>query len=190
MNNVLSDSVLVLNKNWQAIDTMNVETAFCNLVRGVATAIDTDTMRPVNFEEWRTLAIRENDKSVGTTRGRVRVPTVIACVSFDRMPKKTPKLTTANVRKRDGNRCGYTNRLLGPGEGNLDHVVPQSRGGKTTWENLTWCDKNVNQTKGDKTPEEAGLKLVRKLRALREVPAMLLIEPRPDKPEWNAFLIC
>lgn len=189
MNSVLTDSVLVLNRNWQAIDTMNVETAFCNLVRGVATAIDTDTMRPVTFDEWRNLPIRETDKSVGTTRGPVRVPTVIACVSFDRMPKKTPKLTTANVKKRDGNRCQYTNRVLGPGEGNLDHVIPQSRGGPNTWENLVWSDKKINQLKGDKTPEEAGLKLQRRPRALREVPAMLLIDRRPDKPEWDQFLV-
>jgi len=189
MNSVLTESVLVLNKNWQAIDTMNVETAFCNLVRGVATAIDTDSMRPVTFDEWRTLPIREGDRSVGTTRGPVRVPTVIACVTFARMPKKTPKLTTANVKKRDGNRCQYTNRLLGPGEGNLDHVIPQSRGGQSTWENLAWCDKKINQIKANKTPEEAGLKLVRKPKALREVPATLLIEPRADRPEWDPFLI-
>lgn len=187
--NVLQDTVLVLNRNWQAIDTMSVETAFCNLVRGVATAIDTDTLKPVTFEEWRTLPIRPADKAIGTTRGPVRVPTVIACVTFAKMPKKSPKLTTENIRRRDGNRCQYTNRVLGPGEGNLDHVIPQSRGGKNTWENLAWCDKKVNQEKADKTPEEAGLKLIRRPKAPATVPASMLIERRPDKPEWNHFLI-
>lgn len=189
MNNVLNDTVLVLNRNWQAIDTMSVETAFCNLVRGVATGIDTDLMRPVTFAEWRLLPIRANDRSIGTTQGPVRVPTVIACVTYAHMPKKTPKLTTANIRKRDQNRCQYTDRLLGPGEGNLDHIVAQSRGGQDSWENLVWCDRKVNQKKGDKSPEEVGLRLIRKPRALKQVPAMLLIEPRPDKPEWNHFLI-
>lgn len=187
--NVLQDTVLVLNKNWQAIDTMSVETAFCNLFRGVATAIDMEYLRPVAFEEWRTLPIRENDKAIGTTHGLVRVPTVIACVSFDKMPKKTPKLTSDNVRKRDGNRCQYTNRLLGPGEGNLDHVIPESRAGSKSWENLVYCDRKINEMKANKTPEEAGLTLVRRPKAPLKVPAMLLIEKRLDKPEWNHFLI-
>jgi 5-methylcytosine-specific restriction endonuclease McrA len=187
--NVLQDTVLVLNKNWQAIDTMSVETAFCNLFRGVATAIDTDSLKPVTFEEWRTLTIRPGDKFVGTTHGPVRVPTVIACVTFAKMPKKSPKLTTDNIRKRDGNRCQYTNRVLGPGEGNLDHVIPESRNGAKSWDNLVWCDRSVNQQKANKTPEEAGLKLVRRPKAPGTVPASMLIERRPDKPEWNHFLI-
>jgi 5-methylcytosine-specific restriction endonuclease McrA len=189
MNSVLNDSVLVLNKNWQAIDTMNVETAFCNIVRGVATAIDTETMYPVTFKEWMKLPIRESDKSVGTVHGLVRVPTVIACVTYDQMPKKYPKFNSQNVRKRDGNRCQYTDRLLAPGEGDLDHVMPLSRGGPDTWDNVVYADRKVNQAKADKTPEEAGLKLLRKPKAPRQVPAMLLIEPRADKPEWNHFLI-
>jgi hypothetical protein len=189
MNSVLNDQVLVLNKNWQAIDIMNVETAFCNLIRGVATGIDTETLRPVTFQEWMTLPIRETDRSIGTIHGLVRVPTVIACVTYDRMPKKSPKLNTGNVRKRDQSRCQYTNRMLAPHEGNLDHVVPRSRGGQDTWENLVWCAREVNQAKADKLPEEVGLKLVRRPQAPREVPAMLLIEPRPDKPDWNHFLI-
>ncbi len=189
MSNVLNDSVLVLNRNWQAIDIMSVETAFCNLVRGVHTGIDTEFLRPVTLAEWLALPIRENDKSIRTVHGLVRVPTVIACVTYAKMPKKTPKLSTENIRKRDRNRCQYTDRVLRPGEGNLDHVIPRSRGGKDTWDNLVYSAKEVNQMKGDRLPEEVGLKLVRRPRAPGQVPAMMLIEPRPDKPEWNSFLI-
>jgi 5-methylcytosine-specific restriction endonuclease McrA len=105
------------------------------------------------------------------------------------MPTKTPKLTGANIRKRDSNRCQYTDKVLAPGEGDLDHVLPRSRGGKDTWENLVWSSKEVNRQKADKTPEEAGLKLRAKPKAPRPVKAMMLIEPRPDKPDWNHFLI-
>lgn len=188
MSNVLNDQVLVLNKVWQAVDTLNVETAFCNLVRGVATGIDTDTMRPVPWTEWMKLPIRENDRSIKTVHGPVRVPTVIACVSYAKMPKKTPKLTTENIRRRDGNRCQYTDQVLKPGEGDLDHVIPRSRGGKDTWENLVYSAKDINRQKANKTPEEAGLKLRKLPKAPPTVPAMLLIQPRPDKPEWNQFL--
>lgn len=189
MNNVLHDQVLVLNRNWQAIDITNVETAFCNLVRNVHTGIDTTNLRTVTFEEWMALPIREGDKTIGTTHGLIRVPTVIACVHYDRMPKKAPKLNSDNIRKRDDNRCQYTNRKLGPGEGNLDHVLPLSRGGKNTWENLVWSARDVNQEKANRLPEEAGMKLLRKPKAPGTIPAMLLIESRPDKPDWDHFLV-
>jgi hypothetical protein len=187
--NVLQEQVLVLNRLWQAIDVVTAETAFCNIVRGVATGIDIgpDQMRPVTLQEWLALPIREQDRSIGTIHGLVRVPTVIACVRYDRMPKKHPKLNTQNVRKRDRDRCQYTNRLLGPNEGNLDHVVPRSRGGKDTWDNLVYCAKDINEQKADRLPEEAGLTLVRKPVVPKEVPAMMLIEP--EKPDWTHFLL-
>src|SRR5262245_48675214 len=119
MSNVLNDNVLVLNRNWQAIDTLTVEIALANMVRGVATGIDTESMRPVSLQDWMKLPLRPNDKSIGTIHGRIRIPTVIACVRYADMPKKYPKLSAANIRKRDGNRCQYTNRVLGHGEGNL-----------------------------------------------------------------------
>lgn len=191
MSNVLKERVLVLNRLWQAIDTIDVETAFCNITRGVATAIDVgpDHLRPVTLAEWLTLPVRPEDKAIGTTHGAVRVPTIIACVSYDKMPKKTPKLTAKNIRKRDGNRCQYTNRVLGPGEGNLDHVNPRHRGGKNSWDNLVWADRKINEKKANRTPEEAGLRLIRKPTAPREQPAILFIEPDPTKPEWKPFLI-
>jgi 5-methylcytosine-specific restriction endonuclease McrA len=186
---ILQDQVLVLNRLWQAIDVTTCETALCNLYRGVHTAIDMETLRPVTFDEWLTLPIRANDKSIGTVYGFIRVPTVIACVSYDKMPQKTPKLSAKSIRRRDGNRCQYTGKLLGPGEGNLDHVIPRKRGGKNIWENLVWSAKKVNQRKADRLPHEAGLKLIRPPVAPRPVPAMVLIDPRPDKPDWNYFLI-
>jgi 5-methylcytosine-specific restriction endonuclease McrA len=189
MTSVLNEPVLVLNRNWQAIDVTRAEIAFSNLCRGVHTAIDTETMRPVSFAEWLNLPIRATDRSIGTTRGPVRVPTVIACVHFNKMPKKTPKLCAVNIRKRDENRCQYTNRVLRPGEGNLDHIIPRSRGGQDTWENLVYSAKEINQRKANQLPEEAGLKLIRKPRAPGQIPVMMLIEPRPDRPEWDHFLI-
>ncbi len=187
--NVLQESVLVLNRNWQAIDVTDVETAFCNITRGVCTGIDTDVMRPVTLEEWLALPILDHHKSIGTVHGRVRVPTVIAAVLYAKMPKRRPKLCAQTVRERDGNKCQYTGRVLKPHEGNLDHVLPRSRGGKDAWENLVWSAKDVNQAKADKTPEEAGLKLLKKPKAPQELPAMMLIRPRPDKPDWNKFLV-
>src|SRR5499427_1487198 len=173
MNILTKAIVLVLNRNWQAIHVRTPQEAFCMMATNVATALEIegeDSIRPVTWEEWITLPIREQDEAVQTVRGRIRVPTVIVSVNYARVPKKRPKLCARTIRERDGNRCQYTGRLLRPDEGSLDHVVPRSRGGKDTWENLVWSSKAVNSRKGDRLPHEAGLKLLSVPRAPKELP--------------------
>src|SRR6185436_5657839 len=144
MNDILTQStVLVLNRHWQAIHVRAPAEAFCMLATGVATALDIeadDHIRPVTWEEW--LPIRPQDRAVQTVRGPVRVPTVIVAVNFAKVPKKRPKLSARSIRERDRNRCQYTGALLRPEDGSLDHVVPRSRGGRDTWENLVWASKS------------------------------------------------
>ena len=139
--------VLVLNRNWQAINIRTPADAFCQMATNVATALDieigydarAEALRPVHWEEWITLPVRAGDYAVRTARGTIRVPTVIVAVNYARVPKRRPRLSTRTIRDRDGNRCQYTGRVLTPEEGSLDHVVPRSRGGRDTWENLVWA---------------------------------------------------
>ena len=104
-------------------------------------------IRPVTWEEWITLPLCEGDHSVRTVRGAIRVPTVIVALNFARVPKKRPKLSARSIRERDGNHCQYTGRRLHPDEGSLDHVVPRSRGGADTWENLV-CPRPQTNSRG------------------------------------------
>ena len=152
--------VLVLNRNWQAINIRTPADAFCQMATNVATALEIDVqthIRPVTWEEWLTLPIRAGDNAVRTVRGAIRVPTVIVSLNFSKVPKKRPKLGSKSIRERDGNRCQYTGKLLRPDEGSLDQVIPRSRGGKDEWRNLVWSDKAVNAKKGNRLPHEAGL---------------------------------
>ena len=118
----------------------------------------------------------------------IRVPTVIVAVNYARVPKKRPKLCARTIRERDGNRCQYTGVLLHPDEGNLDHVVPRSRGGADTWENLVWSAREVNQRKADRLPHEAGLKLLSIPRAPKELPVSAIIRNVQGVAEWKLFL--
>lgn len=192
MNDILNKAiVLVLNRNWQAINIRTPQEAFCQMATGVATALEIEGenhIRPVNWDEWITLPIRDGDNQVRTARGAIRVPTVIVAVNYARVPKKRPKLSAKNIRERDGNRCQYTGRVLKPDEGSLDHVLPRSRGGKDTWENLVWAAKEVNQRKADRLPHEAGLKLLTVPRAPKELPATALIRNAHGVAEWKLFL--
>jgi 5-methylcytosine-specific restriction endonuclease McrA len=183
--------VLVLNRNWQAINVRTPQEAFCMMATNVATALEIegeDHIRPVAWEEWITLPIRDQDEAVHTVRGQIRVPTVIVAVNYAKVPKKRPKLCAKAIRERDGNRCQYTGRVLHPNEGSLDHVVPRSRGGKDAWENLVWSAKEVNQRKADRLPHEAGLKLLSVPRAPKELPVSALIRNPAEVEDWKLFL--
>jgi 5-methylcytosine-specific restriction endonuclease McrA len=210
MSNILTKAtVLVLNRNWQAINVRTPQEAFCMMATNVATGLDIEYPAPAEsadsafstlhsplftpraWEEWITLPIRDHDESVHTVRGEIRVPTVIVAVNYAKVPKKRPKLCARNIRERDPdtNRdCQYTGRVLHPEEGSLDHVVPRSRGGKDLWENLVWSAKEVNQKKADRLPHEAGLKLLSVPRAPKELPVSALIRNAHRIAEWKPFL--
>ena len=192
MSDILNKTiVLVLNRNWQAINVRTPQEAFCMMATNVATALEIEGenhIRPVTWDEWITLPIRDGDNLVRTARGSIRVPTVVVAVNFAKVPKKRPKLCAKRIRERDGNRCQYTGKLLHPDEGNLDHVLPRSRGGKDTWENLVWSSKAVNARKGNRLPHEAGLKLLSIPRAPRELPVTALIRNAHGVAEWKLFL--
>jgi 5-methylcytosine-specific restriction endonuclease McrA len=207
MSDILNKAmVLVLNRNWQAVNVRTPQEAFCMMAANVATGLEiefgdgggaeaprpdgprAEALRPVTWDEWITLPIRPQDNAVQTVRGPIRVPTVIVAVNYAKVPKKRPKLCARAIRERDGNRCQYTGRVLRPDEGSLDHVVPRSRGGKNAWENLVWAGKDVNARKGNRLPHEAGLKLLSVPRAPKELPASALIRNAHGIPEWRLFV--
>jgi 5-methylcytosine-specific restriction endonuclease McrA len=211
MSDILNKAVvLVLNRNWQAINVRTPQQAFCMMATNVATALDiqvedsaesagdsfrsphcalrTPKVRPVPWEEWITLPIRPPDHAVQTVRGPIRVPTVIVLANFARVPKKRPKLCARTIRERDGNRCQYTGRQLRPEEGSLDHVVPRSRGGRDTWENLVWASRAVNVRKANRLPHEAGLRLLSVPRAPKELPVTALIRNAHGVADWKLFV--
>lgn len=200
--NILNKAiVLVLNRNWQAINVQTPQEAFCQMATNVATALDialaddadpegprSEGMRPVPWSEWITLPIRAQDNAIHTVRGAIRVPTVIVLANYARVPKKRPKLCAKTIRERDGNRCQYTGVVLRPDEGNIDHVLPRSRGGKDTWENCVWSSKDVNSKKGNRLPHEAGLKLLKPPVALREMPVTAFIRNTHGIADWEMFV--
>ena len=192
MNDILNKAmVLVLNRNWQAVNVRTPQEAFCMMATNVAAGLEIEGenhIRPVSWDEWITLPMRPQDNAVQTVRGPIRVPTVIVAVNYAKVPRKRPKLCARAIRERDGNRCQYTGRSLRPDEGSLDHVVPRSRGGKNAWENLVWASKDVNARKGNRLPHEAGLKLLKVPRAPKELPASAAIRNAHGVAEWKLFL--
>ena len=191
MNFLHKNTVLVLNRNWQAISITTPAQAFGQMASDAATGLDIqhhDWMVPVSWDDWLTLPVREQDMSIGTSRGPVRAPTVIVLSRYADVPIHRPRLSAKNIWLRDGGRCQYTGRELSRGEGNIDHVVPVSRGGATSWENCVLACRKINTRKADRTPSEAGLKLIRQPEKPRAVPVTLTLRNIHNIDDWDMFL--
>lgn len=98
-------------------------------------------------------------RSVSTS---IAVPSVVRLGAYIRVPHKRIMLSRKNIIKRDGGVCQYCGRKAAPMT--VDHVIPKNMGGKDTWENLVAACAVCNNRKGQRTPEQAGMKLVRKPR--------------------------
>ena len=183
-------SVLVLNRHWLAIDAVSPADAFGHLATGTARAlrIEGEAMQAFDWDDWRCLPVAPGMEVIGTTRGPVRIPTVIVLARFDRVPIHRPKFGFRAIWDRDGGRCQYSGRKLLPSEANIDHIVPRSRGGGDEWENCVLADRAVNARKAARTPAEAGLRLLAQPRAPRAVPATLRIRNLWNIPDWDHFL--
>ncbi len=196
MLNLNKNICLVLNSNWQPIAIRNVRDSICDLMSENYDAIDVSydengdlsTMMPTNWEDWKNLEIREGDYSISSPSITVRVPTILVAKSFSRMTYKSIKLSNDNIRKRDNNICQYTGKRLLYNEGSIDHIIPKSRGGKDTWDNLVLCEKKLNTKKGNKTPEEAGLELINQPVKPKIKPFSAEIEKKQHK-DWSHFMI-
>lgn len=173
LNKVLT---LSLNSAWQPIGHKTVQDAMGDLFSENYLALNVEyekhsdgswdfngicDMLPLEWSEWVNLEIRDFDFYVRTTKLKIRVPTILICKTYDKIPKTRMKLTKSNIRKRDGGVCQYTGKKINANQGNIDHVIPVSRGGANTWNNLVYCNKEINTKKGNKLPEEAGLNLIK-----------------------------
>lgn len=192
----LSAHVLVLNKLYVAVRVISARRAFSLLVRDAAEVIHVDSGQYANydFESWMELSeLRrefEPDRHdwVRTVRMDIAVPRVIRLLGYDRLPDQRVKLNRRNLFARDRNRCQYCGHFFPTNELSIDHIVPRSRGGPDTWENLVCSCVRCNARKGGRTPVEARMKLVRKPVRPRRSP-LITVRLGHDKYEsWKAFL--
>lgn len=199
--NLDSPIVLSLNASWQPIGWRSVKQAMIALNGGAAgnppaVALDIQLdengqlvhAAPVKWEDWVKMEVGPQDEAILTKSGAVKVPRAMISPNYNRNALKQPRLTKKAIRERDGSRCQYTGEIIGPGEGNVDHVVPRDRGGKDEWSNLVWSKKDINSKKGNKLNEECGLRLRSVPKAPKPVPVAVAIGPAKRK-EQVPFLI-
>ena len=182
----LGGKSLVLNRSYLPVHVTTVRRAFSLLYRGVAKAVD-ENYRTFDFADWTSVSTLDGE-AVGLVGGLVRVPRVILLVSFDRVPRREVRFSRHNIFMRDGSACQYCGDRKARSELNLDHVVPRSRGGMTTWENIVCACLECNRLKGGRTPEEAGMRLRRKPRRPSWTPFVARTLAGTCYREWRPFL--
>jgi hypothetical protein len=190
-NSLHQTTVLVLNRYWLPVDAITPAEAFCHLATGSARALrieGPEVMEPLDWEAWRSQSVEGVQPTVGTPRGRVLLPTVIVLDRYARVPMIRLSFGLAGLWERDRGRCQYTGRLLHRSEATIDHVIPRSRGGANGWLNCVLSDRKVNHRKGNRTPEEAGLRLLSIPRAPRAIPASARIRNPYQIEDWSYFL--
>jgi len=184
---MLNSSVLVLNRSYLPVHVTSARRAFTLLYQGIARVVN-EQYQTFDFEEWSQLAVARDSEAVGTPGGPIRIPRVIALVAFDRLPKRHVRFSRINLMARDSFQCQYCGRRPHRAELNLDHVVPRSLGGRSTWENVVTSCVDCNRRKGGRTPRQAHLKLLRKPERPRWTPLANLMWSSVRYQEWRPFL--
>ncbi len=166
---VLNTKVLVLNRSYLPVHITSVRRALSLLYQDVARAVD-QQYRTFDFDSWADLAAEED--TIGLVNRAIRVPRVILLLAYDRVPRRYVRFSRYNIFARDQNRCQYCGESFARIGLNLDHVVPRSKGGKSTWENVVCSCHRCNRLKGGRTPAEARMRLIR----------------LPYRPQWTPFM--
>jgi 5-methylcytosine-specific restriction endonuclease McrA len=183
---MINSSVLVLNRNYQPVHVTTVKRAFTLLYQGVAKAID-EQYRLYEFSDWAALSAAQHE-SITTISRTIRVPRVVVLTAYEHLPRGRVRFSRLNIYARDGDTCQYCGRTLPRSELNLDHVNPRSQGGKTSWENVVCSCIPCNLKKGGRTPEQAGMRLLRKPVRPRWKPFFRGASRRITYREWLPFL--
>ncbi len=160
----LNQQVLVLNRLWQAVNICTVRRALTLLFEDRAQAVtgfEDGSFQTFDFLQWKDFSEDSaSQENIRTISFNLRIPKVILLRVYDRL------------FERDKNTCQYCALRLDRIDLNLDHVIPRDQGGPTSWENIVTSCIPCNTRKSNKSPSEAGLKLIRK----------------PKKPKWRPFL--
>ena len=179
--------VLVLNKSFLPVQITTVRRAFCLLYAGMAKAVNAQ-YETFDFDSWRQLGVEINDDAIGLVDRLIKVPRVILLLAYDRVPKRRVRFSRHNIFARDKNTCQYCGKRFATSDLNLDHVIPRSQGGITSWGNVVCSCHRCNRLKGGLTPVQAGMRLISPPRKPSWTPPLNVSLAEGMRKEWVPFL--
>ena len=158
-SSVLERPTLVLNRNWQPVNVATVARSLTMLWNDSAQVVDPDDFRLYTWDDWARLKPRDGEPFLRTSRDQLRVPEVLTLKYYDRSRESVVTFSRRNLFKRDHVTCQYCGVKPGTAELTIDHVLPRSKGGLSTWENCVLACVPCNARKANRTPEQARMKL-------------------------------
>lgn len=187
---VLSRSVLVLNSGWSPIKVASVQDALGLVAKGSACIIDPETYEVHSLETWNDVSkakAKFEDGVIRSVRFSLMVPEVIRLTGYEGQGQRSVIFSRRNVFKRDKYTCQYCGMQPGMDELTIDHIVPRSKGGISSWTNCVLACIECNKQKADKALEKCGLKL-RKTPRKPSWKALAQVSPDVRRQSWDKFL--
>jgi 5-methylcytosine-specific restriction endonuclease McrA len=198
----LSASVLMLNAHYMALRVVSARRAFSLLFKEdenshpIAEVVHVDNGKYVSysFEDWAELSRFRKEFEpaehdwIRTVRFDIAVPRIIRVLTYNRIPRQEVKFNRRNIYARDDNKCQYCGKKFATADLSLDHVIPRSQGGQTTWDNLVCCCLRCNVKKGGRTPAQAGMHLITKPVKPARSPVLSIKLSEAKYHSWRQFL--
>ena len=183
---VLERPTLVLNRHWQPVRVATVARSLTMLWNETAYVVDPDDFQLYTWQDWAKLRPKDDEPFIRTVSFRMRVPEVLSLIRHEKPRQSAVTFSRRNVFKRDHSSCQYCGVRPGTQELTIDHIIPRSRQGSTTWENCVLACVACNAKKANRTPEQAGMKL-------RRIPTRPSWKPVYDASavrvaSWSRFL--
>ena len=166
--------VLVVNRAYCPIHIITWQKALALLYKDHAKALDRDFIS-YKFSDWVEFSIKNADdySKIKTVSYHIAIPEILALTIFDKLPQRDVKYSRQNVFIRDNYTCQYCGKAFKKHQLTVDHVIPESRGGKTTWDNIVSCCRKCNARKDDYYLHDA----------TKRYP-VLKLKRIPVKPKW------
>lgn len=188
---MVSNGVLVLNRNWLAIHVCSVQRAMSLLVQDLAQVV-TDDYQTLDFNSWREvsdlLGSEPEDQYLQTPNFKIKVPEVILLKTFHRVPPRAVKFNRRNIYLRDNFQCQYCGVKPSKEELTIDHVNPRSRGGISEWENVVLACQRCNSRKGNMLLENSNLTLLKPARKPHWLTIVRHSLSKHNRPTWQKFV--
>ena len=160
------------------------------------------TYEPLGVVSWekavglvfsgKVLTLAEYEQRVSSPTYTMKVPSVIVFKNNKRTRVKLARFSRKNVWVRDEGKCQYCGIHVSPDNYTLDHVVPKTRGGTTHWGNVVACCYSCNQKKGDKSVQQAGMRLLKPVVKPQVLPYIqdveFYVEQKNLPQEWKYWL--
>lgn len=164
------ESVLLLNASFEPLRVISWRKAVCLYFSGKVEIVE------------------EYERTIRSVSLVIKAPSIVRLLGYVKISNRTPPLNRVNILARDRFQCQYCSVPLTSKDATIDHVLPRSRGGATSWKNVVCCCNRCNRKKGRRTPEEAHMPLLKQPVQPNWLPVITVTLNGRVPGSWHNFL--